>query len=196
MAGTPQPGPDREVTTETRVALLRAVNVGGRTVSMAQLRPGLEKIGLYRVRTYVQSGNVVFETEGGDPLDLAATIEGLIAREFGLETKVLVLTSARLTEIVAANPFLETGADGKHLHATFLFAPVSETDFLTLRLPAKGGEQAGLDPSGTVVYLHLPYGYGRSKLGNAYFERALSTPATTRNWRTVLTLADMASDAG
>jgi uncharacterized protein (DUF1697 family) len=101
-----------------------------------------------------------------------------------------------MAEIAAANPFLETGADERSLHATFLFAPVLEADFATLTLPAQGNEQAGLDASGRVVYLYLPHGYGRSKLSNAYFERALKTPATTRNWRTVVALTELGSQDG
>jgi uncharacterized protein (DUF1697 family) len=176
---------------ETFVALLRAVNVGGRTVGMADLRRGFEGLGLSRVRTYVQSGNVVFDAEGADPREHAAAIERLIARDHGLEAKVLVLTAREMTAIAAANPFAGAGTDAKSLHATFLFAPADVAAFAALTLPARGGERAAL--IGQVVYLHLPHGYGRSKLSNAYFERALKTSATTRNWRTVLTLAELSS---
>lgn len=177
----------------TFVALLRAVNVGGRTVGMKELRQGLEGLGLARVQTYVQSGNIVFEAESDDPGEHAAAIERLIARDFGLEAKVLVLSAAQMAEIAAANPFLRTGADEKYLHATFFFAPISETVFAALELPAQGGEQAHL--GGPVIYLHLPHGYGRTKLSNAYFERALKIPATTRNWRTVVALAGLSSQS-
>ena len=178
----------------TYVALLRAVNVAGRKVGMAELREGMAQSGLHGVRTYVQSGNVVFEAESGEPGEHAAAIERLIAHDFGLESRVLVLTSQGLAQIAAANPFLATGADERSLHATFLFTPVAQTDFEVLRPPAQDGEEAAL--VGPVVYLHLPHGYGRSKLGNAYFERALRTPATTRNWRTVIALTGLCSSGG
>jgi uncharacterized protein (DUF1697 family) len=184
----------RSVTMAIFVALLRAVNVGGRSVGMADLRQGLEGLGYGRVRTYVQSGNIVFEAEDADPREHAAAIEGVIARDFGLESKVLVLTASEMSAIAAANPLITPGADEKRLHVTFLFAPADAAAFAALPLPARDGEQASL--LGRVVYLHLPHGYGRSKLNNAYFERAFKTPATTRNWRTVTTLAGLASPWG
>ncbi len=171
----------------TFVALLRAVNVAGNKVDMATLRRGLSGLGLSNVETYVQSGNVVFDAEGAGPHEHAAAIERLIEREFGLEVKVLVVAAAQLARIAAANPFVADGADEKTLHATFLFSPPDEADFAALELPAQDGERASL--AGGVIYLHLPNGYGRTKLSNAWFERVLRTPATTRNWRTVTTLA-------
>jgi uncharacterized protein (DUF1697 family) len=175
----------------TFVALLRAANVGGTKVDMAELRRGLDGLGLKNVQTYVQSGNVVFAAERDDPHELAAEIERLIKRTFDLDVKVLVLAAAELAQIAAANPFLEAGTDAKFLHATFLFAKVTEAATAALALPAADGEQVSL--VGRVLYLHLPHGYGRTKLSNAYFERALRTPATTRNWRTVTALVEMSS---
>jgi uncharacterized protein (DUF1697 family) len=176
------------------VALLRAVNVGGRTVAMADLRRGLADLGMDRVQTYVQSGNVVFAAEDQDPNGLATVIESLIERDFALPAKTLVVSAEQLAVIAAANPFPASVADERSLHATFLFAPVPQDSFAALELPARDGERTALDPSRTVVYLHLPHGYGRSKLGNAYFERVLKTPATTRNWRTVRALVELSSE--
>ena len=169
----------------------RAVNVGGAKVDMAELRSSLSGLALAHVQTYVQSGNVVFEAGGEDPRPHAAAIEGLVRRVFGLETKVLVLTAGQTAEVAAANPFLAAGADDESLHVTFLFDAVSDDAFRALTLPARDGEEATL--AGRVVYLHLPFGYGRTKLSNAYFERALRTLATTRNWRTVTALAELIS---
>ena len=105
--------------------------------------------------------------------------------------KALVLSAAHLARIARANPFLDAGADLRSLHATFLFEPVTEAAFAALELPAREGEQVALGEQ--VAYLHVPHGYGRSKLSNAYFERALRTAATTRNWRTVTTLVELSS---
>jgi uncharacterized protein (DUF1697 family) len=77
-----------------------------------------------------------------------------------------------------------------HLHATFLFQQPDGATFAQLELPAAPGERALL--VGRVVYLHLPHGYGRTKLSNAYFERKLG-PATTRNWRTVSALVELSA---
>jgi len=158
---------------------------------MAELRRGLERLGFERVLTYVQSGNVIFAAGSDDPGEHAAAIERLIERDFGLEAKALVLTAMQMAEIAAANPFLDSGADERSLHATFLFEPVSQVTFAALELPAREGEQVVLGEQ--VAYLHLPHGYGRTKLSNAYFERALRTPATTRNWRTVTALVELCS---
>ena len=185
----------------TFVALLRAVNVAGNKVDMAALRSGLTGLGLEGVQTYVQSGNIVFRAGGDDPQAHATTIANLIATQTGLDVTVLVLTAAELAGVAAANPFsgtgadvdTDTGADEKTLHVTFLAAPAAAgaTAFAALKLPAQDGEQAVLHDR--VVYLRLPHGYGRSKLSNAYFERVLRAPATTRNWRTVKTLVEMSS---
>ena len=186
----------------TFVALLRAVNVAGNKVGMAALRDGLTGLGFEDVQTYVQSGNLVFRADDDPPAQAtqatqahAATIARLIAVQAGLDVTVLVLTAAELAEIAAANPFAATGADEKTLHVTFLAAslaePAAEVAFAALKLPAQDGEQAVLGDR--VVYLWLPHGYGRSKLSNAYFERVLHLPATTRNWRTVKTLLELSS---
>ncbi len=188
----------------TLVALLRAVNVSGQNrIPMAELRRALGAAGLGQVETYVQSGNVVFDAAGGDADEGAAAVREVIEREFGCDVAVIALTAAELSAVAAANPFIAGGADEKFLHVTFLDKPVREAAFGRLSLPAVPGEEAALatgDPavggpalSGRLVYLHLPHGYGRSKLNNAYFERALKVRATTRNWRTVLALAEMSA---
>jgi len=176
----------------TFVALLRAVNVSGQNrIPMAQLRRALGGLGLTGVETYLQSGNVVFDAPGHDPAEQAAAIRGLIEREFGHDVHVLVLTAADLAQIATANPFLAGGADEKYLHVTFVFAPADDDGFAGRDLPAQDGERA--ERAGSVIYLDLPHGYGRTKLNNAYFERVLKTPATTRNWRTVHALAEMSA---
>ena len=207
------------------IALLRAVNVGGTKLPMADLRALLEGLGLTNVRTYLQSGNAVFDA--GDDAEpaaaLATAIEVRIERDLGPRVGVLVLPGETMADIAASNPFL-AGADGEGaadvdeqiLHATLLFGPHGEADFgeasdaaycavykaafAKLELPAVEGEEAafmGAPPLATpVVYLKLPHGYGRTKLNNAWFERKLGTAATTRNWRTVLALTEMVAGDG
>jgi uncharacterized protein (DUF1697 family) len=205
------------------VALLRAVNVGGTTLPMADLRALLEGLGLAGVRTYLQSGNVVFEARDDEPAQaLATAIEVRIERDLGPRVGVLVLPAEEMGDVTAANPFLAAdgdvvstggGADENTLHATFLFgsegaadfgetseaaySAVYEAAFKTLELPAADGEEAafvGAPPLvAPIIYLKLPHGYGRTKLNNAWFERKLGTAATTRNWRTVTALGDMAA---
>jgi len=198
---------------ETYVALLRAVNVGGHApLAMAELRRSLEGLGLRDVRTYLQSGNVVFDADDAPSLERAAAIEVRIERDLGPRVGVRVLRAAEMARVVAANPFAaESGVDEKALHATFILSAASEGDFgpateeafaavyragfEKLGLPAAEGERAafvGTPVLATpVIYLYLPHGYGRTKLNNAYFERALGAAATTRNWRTLRALAGL-----
>jgi len=197
------------------VALLRAVNVGGHApLSMAELRRSLEGLGLRGVHTYLQSGNVVFDTDDTLPTAVAAAIEVRIERDFGPRIGVRVLSAAEIARVVGANPFAGApGADEKALHATFVISAASKSDFRPesdeafdavcrtafdeIVLPTVEGERAALVGPPTlatpVIYLHLPHGYGRTKLNNAFFERALGAAATTRNWRTVRTLAGLSA---
>jgi uncharacterized protein (DUF1697 family) len=162
---------------------------------MAELRANMAASGFGDVRTYLQSGNIVFDAPGDDVAEQAAVVHQLIEREFGHDVKVLVLTAAEMAQVAAVNPFLPAlGPDGeKSLHATFLEEPVPDAAFAGLNLPAQPGEQAKIAAGSRVIYLHLPHGYGRTKLNNGYFERHLGAAATTRSWRTVLALAEMSA---
>jgi uncharacterized protein (DUF1697 family) len=202
----------------TFVALLRAVNVSGQNrIPMAELRRVLGGLGLTGVRTYLQSGNAVFDAEDDGPAAasahrLATMIEVRIERDLGPRVGVLVVPADEFARVVGANPFAGAAdADERWLHATFLlgsaaesgfgaapeaaFSAVYEAAFGRLSLPAEVDERAAFVGSPAlavpVVYLHLPHGYGRTKLSNGYFERSLGVAATTRNWRTVLALAGM-----
>ena len=173
------------------VALLRAVNVGGRnSLPMAALRETLAASGLDDVSTVLQSGNVVFHS-GKAEATVAKLVRSTIADGFGLETHVLVRSGKELAAIAAKNPFLAGGKtrDPKSLHVAFLE-----------KAPAKAAT-AALDPDrsppdafavrGREVYLSYPGGSGRSKLTLAYLEKVLRVEGTARNWRTVVRLAEL-----
>jgi len=170
------------------VALLRGINVSGqKRIRMAELQKSCEASGLTDVRSYLQSGNLVFRASRADPRTLAAALRARIAEDFGHDVEVLVLPAKELNRAATSNPLRpRSGGEETLFHATFLFQPVSADRFRSLKLPARPGEQALL--VGQVVFLYCPHGYGRTKLNNAYFEKALGVPATTRNWRTVLAL--------
>jgi len=171
------------------VGLLRGVNVaGGKRVGMEALRKSCESLGLTDVVCHLQSGNLVFSSNQEDSHALADALEAKIAEDLGVEEiNVLVLPAKEFDEIVRANPLSPRAAKGGSLyHATFLFRHVPETLFAEQQLPLHEGEKAAL--VGRVVYLYCPNGYAKSGLGNAYFEKALGTRATTRNWRTVRAL--------
>jgi len=174
--------------------MLRGINVGGqKIVNMEKLRASFEKLGFGRVRTYVQSGNVIFEASKTSSDIFSKSIEGKILSDFGFSVVLVLRSSDEMKKIANDNPFLkEKGIDHSKLHITFLS-----------QLPAKAA-LGKLDSLNAVpdqfrirdreVYLYCPNGYGHSKLSNTTFEKLLSVQATTRNWKTVKTLVEMSSE--
>lgn len=173
----------------TYIALLRGVNVGGNQLKMDRLRAVCASLGFSNARTYLQSGNVVFDAKG-----LKSKVEKALVRKLAGETRlpvrVLVRSAADLKRLIAKNPFLKIqSVDRSRLHMTFLAeAPAAEA---LKRLSALDAGPDEFRAAGTHIYLHCPTGYGRSKLSNNQLERLLSLTATTRNWNTVNTLAEM-----
>lgn len=171
----------------TYVALLRGVNVGGhRKVPMAELRAALEAAGFDRVRTYIQSGNVVLDSDR-DAAAVAAVIAAVIAEAFGHTVPVMVRSGADLDRVVGADPFAGRGLDESKVTVTFLSGPAPD-----LAVPDGQREEARVD--GTEVWVYYPDGMGRSTLERTGFWKPLGgLDATTRNLRTVRKLRDMAA---
>jgi uncharacterized protein (DUF1697 family) len=170
------------------VALLRGVNVGGRVVPSAELRGVFEELGHDDVTTYIQSGNVIFRSPGAAASVTAAAQRALAAR-FGHEIAVALRTGAQLRRVLASNPLSDR--DAASLHVTFLQARPKVA--LVRALDPEEHLPDEFAVGATEVFVHCPNGYGRTKLNNSFFERRLKVQATTRNLRTVTTLADMAS---
>ena len=168
----------------TFIALLRGVNVGGRKVPMSELRTLFDELGHTNVRTYIQSGNVVFEAKG-QPARVRAAIEQALARTFGFEIAVLLRTPVELAQVVKRNPF---GADA---YVTFLEVAPDRKLVTAIDGGAYLPDEFVVD--GREVFVRCPNGYGRTKINNTYFERKLATRATTRNWNTVTLLLDWAT---
>jgi uncharacterized protein (DUF1697 family) len=172
---------------KTSVALLRGINLGARNrVAMKDLRALIEELGGENVRTYLQSGNVVF---GGRALTEAAIAKG-IRESLGVDVKVLVRTKAELAKVVRGNPFAK--ADLSTLHVTFLDAAPDKAR--AKKLAEQTFEPDEFEVTGPEVYLRCPNGYGRSKLSNAFLEKQLGVAGTTRNWKTVTALAELAGE--
>ncbi len=173
------------------MALLRAVNVGGRNrIAMADLRELLEGLGYGEVRTHLQSGNAVFTAAGSSPEQLAREIEHALGEEVGLAAKVLVRTRAELERAIAANPLLDV-ADGNHsrLLVTFLsHAPAREA--IAELAPAEF-EPDVFAVGEREIYTWYPDGVRATRLSNAFWERRLGVVATGRNWRTVTRLLEL-----
>lgn len=177
----------REVT--AYVALLRGINLGARNkVPMKELRALFEDLGHEDVKTYLQSGNVIFKAGPG-----AATagegIERALVDTFGFDVSVMLRTRKEMAAIAAANPFPTEGVAPTSLHVLFL-----------ARRPAAAAVRA-LDPDrsppdefavkGREIYLSYPNGAGRSKLSLDYFEKKLAIRGTARNWNTVTKVLDL-----
>jgi uncharacterized protein (DUF1697 family) len=167
------------------VALLRGVNVGGKTiVSMAALKVAFEEFGATDVRTYIQSGNVVF-SHTRSTQELESALEAMIAEHTGRDVDVMLRTATQMQALVDHNPYRH--ATGTTLHVSFLKAPSDKAALARLDLGRFAPE--AVTPVGRELYLYLPNGMGRSKL--AVELNKLKAPATARNWNTVTKLLEM-----
>jgi len=176
----------------TFVALLRGVNIGRNILRMERLRAICLELGLANVRTYVQSGNVVFSA-GRSAGRWAEALERRLAGESRLPVAVLVRTAADMVRVHQSNPFLEEdGIAPARLAVTFLDRPPATARIRALEALADGPDRFSLQA--TEIYLHCPSGFARTRLNNSALEKALAVRATSRNWNTVCRLAAMAAD--
>ncbi|MGH6957682.1 MAG: DUF1697 domain-containing protein [Caulobacteraceae bacterium] len=177
-----------------QVALLRAVNVGGRTATMAELRAMVAGMGLEAPRTLLQSGNLVFRGEARGPA-LEADIERAFEARFGFASDVIVRTREEWRAVIEANPLgAMAERDPAHLLVMPLKAAPAAEALAALVAWDKGPET--IRPAGRALYIAYPDGVGRSKLTNALIERRLGVKGTARNWNTALKLAAMLEENG
>jgi uncharacterized protein (DUF1697 family) len=167
----------------TYIALFRGINVGGSNVlPMKDLVAQLENLGSQNVKTYIQSGNAVFQNEEEDASLLSNKIMAAIKKSHGFEPHVLLLMPAEIARAIASNPFPEAEAEPKTLHVYFLASMPKNLDLGALESITSDRERFALKDR--VFYLHAPEGIGRSKLA-ANTEKLLGVAITGRNWRTV-----------
>jgi uncharacterized protein (DUF1697 family) len=179
---------------KTYVALFRGINVGGNNVlPMKNLVALLENIGSKNVKTYIQSGNAVFEHEEENASLLSSKIGTTIENSHGFKPQVLLLGLEDIERAVGSNPFPEAESEPRSLHIFFLAAKPNNPDLGTLESIKSDGERFALKDR--VFYLHAPGGIGRSRLA-ANTEKVLSVAATGRNWRTVCKVLEMAKECG
>jgi uncharacterized protein (DUF1697 family) len=176
------------------VALLRGVNLAGANrVTMAELRGVFEGLGLARVRTLLQSGNVVFEAPDLDAAALEAAAEQALAA-CGLRTEAFVRTADQWAAMIADNPFADAAReDPAHLVAMVLKAAPPATAPAALAGAILGRERVEI--VGRAAFIVYPDGIGDSRFTGARLDRALGVRGTGRNWNTVLKLARMAGAA-
>ena len=176
---------------DAHVALLRGVNLGKRRLPMRELARIFADAGCEDVRTYIQSGNVVYRAGATLARRVPALVEAGIAERFGFDAPVVTRTAAEMAAIVRGNPYARlAAADPKSVHVGFL------------RDRPAARAVAALDPDrsppdtfvvrGREIYFHFPNGLAKSKLTNPWFDSRLGTVSTMRNWRTVTALLDMA----
>ena len=173
----------------TYIALFRGINVGGNNIlPMKPLAELLEKLGCKDVKTYIQSGNVVFNIDNQSKADLAKRLSDAVLEANGFAPKVLLLTSSEFSTAISNNPF--STEDGKLLHFFFLSETPQSPYIDKLGILKQPSESYELN--GDVFYLHALEGVSRSKLF-AKIEKCLGVPATARNWNTVNKLSSMIS---
>ncbi|MEU7588539.1 DUF1697 domain-containing protein [Micromonospora sp. NPDC049230] len=174
------------------VALLRGVNVGTTRLAMADLRRIVTDLGHQDVKTYLQSGNVAFGSTVRDAGKLAAGIERALTDELAVPVPVLVRSGRELAAVAGGNPYADREDDPTRVLVAFLATEPTKSAVDALSVP--GGENVSFTVTGREVFLHfVDGGYGRSKFTNAYLEKKLGVVATTRNWKSVRALAELAA---
>lgn len=171
------------------VALIRAINVGGYKMPMAELREVCGALGWSDVATYIQSGNVVFSASGKEA-DLEEALEKAIETRFGYSRPVIVRSAAHWAKYAEGSPFPEHEAERFN---TLLLGvakkPVPAEAAATIEARGKNGEQ--VIHKGDALWFFFPDGSGTSKVTPAIIDKAAGSPVTTRNWRTVLKIQEM-----
>ena len=174
----------------TYIALFRGINVGGKNIlPMKTLVSILAGDGLENVKTYIQSGNVVFQTNELDRIALSASMSGVIESNVGIAPKVILKTLEEVESAAERNPFPEAEDFPKTLHLAFLESVPTIPDLTSMEQIRTISERFELIDD--VFYLHAPDGIGRSKLATKS-EKLIGVEATMRNWRTVTKMLELA----
>lgn len=177
-----------------KIAILRGINVGGkRKILMTDLKSMFESMNFSNVRTYIQSGNVIFDTnETWDNSELSQKIKEGITKQFGFDVPVILRSSKDLHEAISSNPFYNDDTHVNHLHLTFL----SENPTHDNRKQAElyDYQPYRFEIVNSNVFIYCEGKYHESKLTNAFFESKLKVRATTRNWKTVLKLYQLSKE--
>lgn len=174
------------------IALLAAVNVGGRKVVMAELKAMAEQMGLENPRTLLASGNLVFKAPG-PAAEVETRLEAALKDRFGFDCPVMLRSAEELDEAIAANPFSDAARDEpSRLLLAALKNEVSAEALERLRAAITGPEL--VERRGRDLYFVYPDGQGKSTLTLPMINKALGARNTGRNWNTVLKLQAMARE--
>ena len=169
------------------VILLRGINVSGHNIiKMIDLKQSLSSLGYQNIQTYIQSGNVIFESKNKDISKFEKEIEEQLQKDFGHTVFVMVFSKEYFLDIFHNNPLIKNNdLDTKKLNVTFLntFPDKKLLEDLTQTFPEK------IILNDRVLYIYYPNGVGRSKLNSSFIERKLMVVSTSRNWNTVTKLS-------
>jgi uncharacterized protein (DUF1697 family) len=172
------------------IAFLRGINVGGKNkIKMENLREVFGSLGFENVKTYINSGNVIFETDEIAGKELTAKIESAIEKEFLLKIKVIVRKMSEIENIVANNPFAGQFENEKDLHVFFLDEELPEDKRELLLSNNNENEQFAVRDR--EIFCLLRIGVLDSLMGKDYIGKKLKVSATARNWRTVNKIAEL-----
>lgn len=175
------------------IALLRGINVGGhKKILMAELKLLFKNYGFNNITTYIQSGNILFETNKTDKKEIVSIIENAIKQKYGFEVPVILKTITAFTQAIENNPFYKNNEDINTLHITFLSATPSNEDIEIVK-------NFSFEPDkftiiNDCIYLYIGGKYHETKLSNVFFENKLKLKTTTRNWKTALKLLEISSN--
>lgn len=169
------------------IGLIRGINVGGKTLPMANLRAICERIRLKDAQTYIQSGNIFFES-GKSNSDIERALENGIEKDFGYTVTAMVREPELFEHLIDSNPF--EGRDPKFLSVTILGQSPKAELVATLDSVDHGEDEFRVEKD--AIYIYCPGGYGNTRLTNNFIESKLQTRATTRNWRTFNKLLEIA----
>jgi uncharacterized protein (DUF1697 family) len=174
----------------TYIALFRGINVGGKnSLPMKVLVAILEELGCKNIRTYIQSGNAVFQSKEKNISTLSKNISSGIMQRNDFQPHILVLEIADIEKAIEKNPFPEAASDPATLHLGFLSGAPVNPDLSKLDKIKQASERYHLIDK--FFYLHAPDGFGRSKLA-AGCEKLLGVPMTFRNWKTICKVREIA----
>jgi len=173
----------------TYISMLRGINVGGRNkIKMDQLKDLYKSLGFANIHSYIQSGNIIFDSTSKDINGIAKNVHQAIKQTFGYDVPVFIRTANDFRLTIQNNPF--TDKDISKLQITFLSGSPTQFSIDEINKARHKSEEFYIFQRD--VYLFCPLGYGISKLSNTFFERKLKTSATTRNWKTVNKLMELA----
>jgi uncharacterized protein (DUF1697 family) len=172
------------------VALLRGINVGGRSMMpMEKLRKTFEALGFQNIVTYINSGNIAFDTRKTSEANLVGRLENAIEHDFGRRVSVMVREQSDIKRVLKSNPFDGQYESHKEMHVLFLKEPLTAEKAAALAAAAGDGER--FEVAGREIYFHSTGGVADSLLGKGFFEKKPAVAVTGRNWRTVEKLATL-----